>query len=557
MVASRNGPKGGLAAPFGLSILTFVLMPSGIGSQDLAALIARQPAPAAAERWQNHVIASPFGTIHAATLNMPRLISTAMPTSLSYVLAGLDPNNADITGSIRERILGEIALEIAPSPLPNVNRRRKGDRLDASPPLDLQPDPALLAEQSSGRGSKGDRLEVMPQPESAQVAEQPSGRGTKGDRLGVNDHKVEQQGDVAQAEPPSPEFSDNVVPPAPPVLALQSEGPPKQHVERFEQDLDPAAEPTPPSYRLAGVNPTATDVGTAPSALDAPDEADIQQPPELPVDAAEQLAPGFAAPDDLVPHLRLARLYFATAPMGQTLEPLRPWDEGEQPKVETLPVTVDPDVRTAALTQDPLTPSAPERTPQPSEDPAKGGETIASKGEVTGEGRHPMSPAEQLKLDDRGRAKAAKCLAEGIYFEARGEPVRGQIAVAQVILNRTFSGFYPNTVCGVVYQNAHRHLRCQFTFACDGIPDVVREPEAMERAKKIAALALDGKLWLPEVGKATHYHAYWVHPGWVREMTRMHKLGVHTFYRPRRWGDGSDKPEWSDAETTAEASRKL
>jgi spore germination cell wall hydrolase CwlJ-like protein len=109
----------------------------------------------------------------------------------------------------------------------------------------------------------------------------------------------------------------------------------------------------------------------------------------------------------------------------------------------------------------------------------------------------------------------------------------------------------------VVYQNAHRHLRCQFTFACDGIPDVVREPEAMERAKKIAALALDGKLWLPEVGKATHYHAYWVHPGWVREMTRMHKLGVHTFYRPRRWGDGSDKPEWSDAETTAEASRKL
>jgi spore germination cell wall hydrolase CwlJ-like protein len=211
----------------------------------------------------------------------------------------------------------------------------------------------------------------------------------------------------------------------------------------------------------------------------------------------------------------------------------------------------------AALTPEPPAPSAPERTPPANENSAKGGETIASKGEVTGEGKRPMSPAERLKLDDKGRAKAEKCLAEGIYFEARGEPVRGQIAVAQVILNRTFSGFYPNTVCGVVYQNAHRHLRCQFTFACDGIPDVVREPDAMERAKKIATLALDGKLWLPEVGKATHYHAYWVHPSWVREMTKMHKLGVHTFYRPRRWGDGSDKPEWSDAATTAEASRKL
>jgi spore germination cell wall hydrolase CwlJ-like protein len=211
----------------------------------------------------------------------------------------------------------------------------------------------------------------------------------------------------------------------------------------------------------------------------------------------------------------------------------------------------------AALAPEPLTPSGPGRTPPVNEDSTTGGETIASKGQVTGEGRGPMSPAERLRLDDKGRTKAEKCLAEGIYFEARGEPVRGQIAVAQVILNRAFSGFYPNTVCGVVYQNAHRHLRCQFTFACDGIPDRVREPDAMERAKKIATLALDGRLWLPEVGKATHYHAYWVRPGWVREMTRMHKLGVHTFYRPRKWGDGSDKPEWSDAETTAEATRRL
>src|SRR5262249_1440895 len=158
----------------------------------------------------------------------------------------------------------------------------------------------------------------------------------------------------------------------------------------------------------------------------------------------------------------------------------------------TLPVTVEREAQLAALTPD---------------QPAKGGETIAGKGEVTGADQRPMSPAERLHLEGRSRVRAEKCLAEAIYFEARGEAVRGQIAVAQVVVKRAFSGYYPPTVCGVVYQNSHRHLACQFTFACDGIPDVIREPDAWERAKKISAQALDGKLWLPEVGKATHYHA--------------------------------------------------
>ena len=185
------------------------------------------------------------------------------------------------------------------------------------------------------------------------------------------------------------------------------------------------------------------------------------------------------------------------------------------------------------------------------------GETIASKGEVTGEGRRPMSPAERLGLNASTRAKQEKCLAEGIYFESRGEPVRGQIAVAQVILNRAFSGHYPTSVCGVVYQNAHRHLACQFTFACDRHPDVIRDQAAWKRAVAVAQGTLDGKLWLPEVGKATHYHAYWVRPGWVRTMQKLHRIGVHTFYRPRNWGDGADAPEWGDATATAEATRAL
>jgi len=114
-----------------------------------------------------------------------------------------------------------------------------------------------------------------------------------------------------------------------------------------------------------------------------------------------------------------------------------------------------------------------------------------------------------------------------------------------------FSDFYPNDVCGVVYQNAGRHLACQFTFACDGIPDVVREKEAWVVAERIARDTLDGKIWVTEVGKATHYHAYWVHPRWVREMKKLDKIGVHTFYRPRAWGTGADEPHWGPTAAVA------
>ena len=103
----------------------------------------------------------------------------------------------------------------------------------------------------------------------------------------------------------------------------------------------------------------------------------------------------------------------------------------------------------------------------------------------------------------------------------------------------------------------HRHLACQFTFACDNNADVVREPDMWDRARKIAKAMLDGQLWLPEVAKSTHYHAYWVRPSWVHEMKKMYKFGVHTFYRPRAWGDGSEAPSWGTTAETAEISAKL
>ena len=237
-------------------------------------------------------------------------------------------------------------------------------------------------------------------------------------------------------------------------------------------------------------------------------------------------------------------MFFGADPLAVEQEGIAPWAPGEAPIVMASRDSGDSDIKQSALNPaEPLDSTS--------------GETVASKGEVTGIHQRPRTPAERLGLTGKPREKAEKCLANAVYFEARGEEVRGQIAVAQVVMNRVFSPFYPNNVCGVVYQNAHRHLSCQFTFACDGIPDIVTEPDAWSRAQRIARDMLDGKLWMPEVAKSTHYHAYWVRPSWVGEMKKLYKLGVHTFYRPRNWGDGSDEPKWGDAKTTEAEAKKL
>ena len=123
------------------------------------------------------------------------------------------------------------------------------------------------------------------------------------------------------------------------------------------------------------------------------------------------------------------------------------------------------------------------------------------------------------------------CLANGIYFEARGEPTLGQKAVAQVILNRVRNPAYPNTICGVVYQNKWKRNACQFSFACDGIRDRVNSPKHWRQSVKVANDAIDGKFWLRSVGSASHYHADYVWPKWRRKMRKMTKIGRHIFYR--------------------------
>lgn len=123
------------------------------------------------------------------------------------------------------------------------------------------------------------------------------------------------------------------------------------------------------------------------------------------------------------------------------------------------------------------------------------------------------------------------CLATGIYFEARGESYRGQVAVAQTIMNRVEHPDYPDTICGVVYQNQHRRNACQFSFACDGIADRINEPAAWAQAQEITQTVLNNEIYLTEVADATHYHATYVRPHWARNMDKLAQVGLHVFYR--------------------------
>lgn len=128
-------------------------------------------------------------------------------------------------------------------------------------------------------------------------------------------------------------------------------------------------------------------------------------------------------------------------------------------------------------------------------------------------------------------AAEQQCLASGIYFEARGETVKGQAAVAQVILNRVRNPAYPKTICGVVYQNEDWRNRCQFSFACDAIKDRINSQYHWRIAREVAMAVTAGKIWLPQVGSATHYHAVYVRPKWAKTMEKVGRIGLHVFYR--------------------------
>lgn len=121
-----------------------------------------------------------------------------------------------------------------------------------------------------------------------------------------------------------------------------------------------------------------------------------------------------------------------------------------------------------------------------------------------------------------------ECLSTAIYFEARGETLRGQFAVAEVILNRVDSPDYPNSICGVTQQRGGGG--CQFSYVCDGRADTMRDRGAMWRAERIARVMMDGAPRALTMG-ATHFHTRWVNPGWARRFPQTAAIGAHLFYK--------------------------
>lgn len=133
-------------------------------------------------------------------------------------------------------------------------------------------------------------------------------------------------------------------------------------------------------------------------------------------------------------------------------------------------------------------------------------------------------------------ATARHCLAQAIYFEARGEPVSGWSAVADVVINRVKDSRYPDTICGVVFQGEYRRHRCQFSFACDGRSDRAKNRRFWHRALRVAENKLRYYRDSPTraTANATHYHADYVSPHWSRKMVRLAKIGNHIFYTDKR-----------------------
>lgn len=141
---------------------------------------------------------------------------------------------------------------------------------------------------------------------------------------------------------------------------------------------------------------------------------------------------------------------------------------------------------------------------------------------------------------------ARACLALALYHEARGEIDSGQVAVARVILNRSRSRAYPPSICGVVYQNSFKRNRCQFSFACDGRPDIPADLSSWKRSMRIAAGMLCTKtcgalLKLPagataalRFHQATHYHTIDVSPSWSQKLTPLGRIGDHLFFASER-----------------------
>ena len=150
------------------------------------------------------------------------------------------------------------------------------------------------------------------------------------------------------------------------------------------------------------------------------------------------------------------------------------------------------------------------------------GSSLIERGEFSSE------TLDHLFLSDVGHQ--VKCLAEAIYFEARGETVVGQYAVAEVILNRVDAKQFPNSVCKVVSEGATKLHSCQFSYNCDGKPEFVNDSKSYKRILKLANMFYSGTARLL-TGGATFYHTKDVNPSWTSKLKKTRQIGGHIFYK--------------------------
>ena len=162
-------------------------------------------------------------------------------------------------------------------------------------------------------------------------------------------------------------------------------------------------------------------------------------------------------------------------------------------------------------------------------------------GELSNQPVVPPAPPFVLHANDLTDARqATRCLAQAVYYEAGFQPVEGQRAIAQVILNRVRDRNFPGTVCGVVYEGWRRRTGCQFSFVCDG--SLSRRPptaDELQSAEKIALDALSGYV-VAAVGTATHYHTWRIDPYWNDTLVKTAQIGDHIFYR---WPGKAGQPQ--------------
>lgn len=156
-------------------------------------------------------------------------------------------------------------------------------------------------------------------------------------------------------------------------------------------------------------------------------------------------------------------------------------------------------------------------------------------------------------LDDLGTYVGADrqldCLSRAIYYEARSEDTAGQLAVAEVVMNRVRDPRFPKSICEVVYQGQYRNTGCQFTFTCDGSVRTKPVGISWDRAKSVALHVMLG-LNTPVTNKATHYHTDYVNPYWAPGLVETATIGTHIFYRFPKTSN-----EWRNARIALDANR--